>query len=208
MQSSIGQYKTRQDIILAIALISCLFLSACTNNAEVIPSSNQQDSKVQLLAEPTVLKDSKSFKSTYIAPESLAKELNAPVNDFTNTLSATERKQLDDKILAINDEGILQVGVAIVSTTGAMSTFDYAMSVANEWALGSSEYSNGLFVLIAIGDRNIYILTGTDIEDTLTDDRVKNVIDKEITPYFSDGNYATGLSKGIDALVEQMRQNQ
>ena len=89
-----------------------------------------------------------------------------------------------------------------------MPIFDYAMTVAKSWALGSPENNNGLFILVALDDRQIYILTGLDVEDTLTDEIVAQIIDKDITPHFRKANYVTGLSAGIDALVWKMRQHQ
>lgn len=143
------------------------------------------------------------FTSEYLHPNSL--QLSQPVNDFTNTLTPQEQQALNSKIAAIDSQGLLQIGVVMVDTTGDMSTFDYAMKVAQRWALGSAQYSNGLVILVAKKDRKMHILTGSDIEDKLTNKRVADIIDKQITPYFPQGQYAQGLSVGIDALANEMR---
>lgn len=142
----------------------------------------------------------------YLDPNTLT--LSSPVNDFTDTLTVLERKALNKKIQAIYSEGLLQIGIVMVDTTGDMAIFDYAMTIAQRWALGSEEYSNGVVIVVAKNDRKLHILTGSDIDDKLTDERVAEIIDKKITPYFPKGQYAQGLSAGINTLAEDMRRYQ
>lgn len=211
--------------LICTSLLACMLSSACTSDASQNISAIESSDDTKVNAARSLVKQHKNAEvkvkptmstsvlanehlgNLYIGPESLAKKLKFPVNDFTNTLSAAERKQLDDKISSIHSEGILQIGIVIINTTAEMPIFDYAMSAANNWALGTPKNNNGLFILLALDDKEIYILTGTDAEDELTDERVKTIIDEDITPYFPDAHYATGLSKGIDALVEGMRKN-
>lgn len=194
--------------VATLLIIVVLSLAACSNHIQDSAQGDSQTTKIGMLeasaaAELAVDED---ITAKYIAPEVLVAQLNKPVNDFTSTLSSAERQLLDDKLLAIDDEGLLQMGVVIVSTTGEMPIFDYAMTVAKGWALGSPDNNNGLLILLAVNDRKIYILTGLDVEGKLTDERIKAIIDKDITPHFPENQYATGLSAGIEALVSEMRQ--
>ncbi len=203
--------KLGKGIVLTTFLMAYLAVSGCNSAADSIQNTENQTSKAQALtAEPYIpvsLIDEQS-ESRYIAPETLGEQLKSPVNDFTATLSNAEIEFLNENLKGVYKEGLLQMGVVLVATTEDMPIFDYAMTVAKSWALGSPENNNGLFILVALDDRQIYILTGLDVEDTLTDEIVAQIIDKDITPHFRKANYVTGLSAGIDALVWKMRQHQ
>ena len=197
-------FKNFKLKIIFLVLLPSLLLVACGGSQEVTSSTNQLNSFE--VADKVGANELNSLnESSFLAPEKVISKLNYPVNDFTNTLSASERKNLDSKIQKIDEEGILQIGVVVVPTTGSIPILDYAMKVAEGWKLGSPENNNGLFILVAVEDRQMYILTGLDIEDKLTDERVSMVINEHITPEFQQNKYAQGLSFGIDALVDDMR---
>lgn len=142
----------------------------------------------------------------YLTSEQVIARLKNPVNDFTNTLSYKERERLNLKLRELYyDEGLMQVGVVIVATTDGMSLFDYGMQVAKGWSLGTAEENNGLLIIMAVDDKEIYILTGLGIEDKITDEKVAQIIDEVILPSFKQSQFAQGLSQGIDALVDIMR---
>lgn len=204
MMACFGICKQRRQSIVLLVLLAPLLLVACGGSQETIETKSH-------LTAPKVINEIESIKVSsiqpngYLSPEFVISKLNYPVNDFTNTLSTSERKNLDSKIQTIYEEGILQVGVVVVPTTGATPIFDYAMKVADGWKLGSPENNNGLLILVALEDENMYILTGLDIEDKLSDSRVSTVIHKYIMPEFQQNKYAQGLSFGIDVLANDTR---
>lgn len=210
MKSHNRWFKFGQSIILITFFMTYLSLNGCNGVNDSTQSSEDAGSQNLHLADsenvlPLVEDIS---ESDYIAPEMLVEKLNSPVNDFTSKLSDAEIEFLNKKLLDIYDEGLLQIGVAMVATTDNMPIFDYAMAVAKEWKLGSLENNNGLLILVALNDRSIYILTGLDVEDKVTDERVARIIKEDIMPHFRNAHYVTGLSTGIDALAMDMREHQ
>ncbi len=228
MKSRNRWLKFEKGFIFTALLASQFFFSACSNDAATTRDTKDysNQSQVEIVERETDLKNSqltstkdslaneeiieasfvdKGSLGTYIAPETLAKSLNNPVNDFTSTLSTAELAYLNEKLREVYEEGLLQIGVVVVATTENIPTFDYAMTVAKSWKLGSPENNNGLLILMALDDRQIYILTGLDIEDKLTDERVASIINNDMTPHFKNANYVTGLSAGIDSLVDSIK---
>lgn len=211
-----SQINLSKGTALTVFLMLQIGLTGC--EGKVNPAPNQvvqqaevlrlHDSKV-LTQPPTALIEQPASpvisSATFLAPQKLVKKLRNPVNDFTQTLTVSEVAALNKKIAETDAEGLLQVGVVIVPTTGELSTFDYAMTLAQGWQLGSPENNNGLLILVAKQDRKMYILTGLDVQKLLPDERVKDIIDTDITPHFPQGDYARGLMAGIDALSQQLR---
>ncbi|NNP67102.1 TPM domain-containing protein [Acinetobacter sp. Ac_5812] len=126
--------------------------------------------------------------------------LNQPVIDQAKVLSDAEMQQLNQKILSLYQQGKAQIGVIIVPTTGQEAIFDFALRTGEKWQLGSAKRDNGLLMAIAVNDRNIQILTGYGLEGVLPDVVLSRIIRNQITPYFKQGQYAQGISTGLDEI--------
>ncbi|UNW09342.1 MULTISPECIES: YgcG family protein [Acinetobacter] len=129
--------------------------------------------------------------------------LNEPVIDQANLLSAAQKQAISQRILALHQQGKAQIGVVIVPTTGQEDIFDFAMRVAERWQLGSAKYDNGLLMAIAVNDRRIQILTGYGLEGILPDIVLGRIINNQITPYFKQAQYASGIEAGL-AEIERI----
>jgi uncharacterized protein len=127
--------------------------------------------------------------------------LNQPVIDQAKVLSDAEIQQLDQKILDLYQQGKAQIGVIIVPTTGQEAIFDFALRTGEKWQLGSVKRDNGLLMAVAISDRKIQILTGYGLEGVLPDVVLSRIIRNQITPYFKQGQYAQGISAGLDEIT-------
>lgn len=130
--------------------------------------------------------------------------LNNPVIDEAQILSPSDKQALEQKIRSINQRGLAQMAVVIVSSTDGEDIFDYSMKVADRWKLGKKDTDQGLLMTVAINDRKIYILTGYGLEGTLPDSVTKRIITDDIRPYFKQGNYAQGINAGINRIEERL----
>jgi uncharacterized protein len=133
--------------------------------------------------------------------------LNAPVIDQANVLSATDNQQLSDKLRAIHDAGRAQIGLVLVKSTQGEAIFDYAARVFTAWKLGDAKRDNGLLIVVATQDRKIQILTGYGLEGIIPDVIASRIIREQITPLFKSGQYAAGLSAGIDRIDVILQQD-
>lgn len=130
--------------------------------------------------------------------------LNQPVIDEANILSQTEYQQLSQQLRYLYNSGLAQAALVIVPTTNGIPIFDYALQVAERWQLGRADTDDGLLILVAVNDRNLYILTGYGLEGVIPDAIAKRIIREDITPYFKQGDYAAGLSAGIDRMTQRL----
>lgn len=130
--------------------------------------------------------------------------LNNPVIDEARVLSASDKQALETKLRSINDRGLAQAAVVIVPTTNGEDIFDYAMKVADRWKLGKKDTDQGLLMVVAVNDRKMYILTGYGLEGTIPDAVTKRIISDDITPRFKQGDYAGGITAGINRIEERL----
>jgi uncharacterized protein len=78
---------------------------------------------------------------------------------------------------------------------------DYAIRVAQTWALGSATNDNGVLLLVAVGDRELRIEVGLGLEGALTDALASRIIRNEIVPLFRQGEYDAGVLVGVQRLL-------
>lgn len=131
--------------------------------------------------------------------------LDKPVIDETGTLDESEILALESKLRQLYGEKLAQAAIVIVPSTNGVPIFDYAFDIAKRWELGDDKIDNGLLVLVAKDDREMYILTGYGLEGTLPDASVKRIIREDIAPYFKKNDYANGLMAGLNAMERRLQ---
>lgn len=130
--------------------------------------------------------------------------LNEPVVDQANILNPQEKLRLEAQLKSIYQQGLAQAAVVIVPTTNGVPIFDYALQIAEKWELGEEDVDDGLLVVVAVNDREMYILTGYGLEGVLPDAAVNRIIREDITPLFKQNSYGAGIIAGIDALKNRL----
>src|SRR6266446_2813064 len=122
--------------------------------------------------------------------------LSGRVVDQTGTLGAG-----DIASLAQTRKGS-QVAVLIVPTTDGEAIEQFSLRVAEAWKIGRKKIDDGALLVIAKNDRHLRVEVGYGLEFVQTDATTKRIINEEITPKFKTGDFAGGLSAGINRMVE------
>ncbi|TSC78633.1 MAG: hypothetical protein G01um101425_1035 [Candidatus Peregrinibacteria bacterium Gr01-1014_25] len=132
-----------------------------------------------------------------------------PVNDgfVTDTvplLTAQEEQEMESRLAAYRQQTSNEIAVVLVSTLDGEPAVDVAVAIGRKWGVGTSENDNGVIVLFAYEDRQVFIAPGYGLEGALPDIVVKGIIEEEMLPYFRDGKYVDGLVAGIDAMEKHI----
>ena len=128
--------------------------------------------------------------------------LTARVTDLTGTLTAPERTALEQKLAAVEARKGAQVAVLIVPTTQPEAIEQYSIRVVDAWKLGREKPDDGALLLVAMQDRALRIEVGRGLEGALTDLAANRIIDETITPRFREGDFAGGISAGVDRMIQ------
>lgn len=126
---------------------------------------------------------------------------NRLVNDYTNTLSAAQIAQLEQKLVAFDDSTSTQIAVVLMQSVGQYDIADYGTRLAQQWGIGGGEHDNGILLLAALGDRRVTIQTGYGVEGAVPDAIAYRIIENEIKPAFRQGDYFAGVDRATDALI-------
>src|SRR5882762_4809934 len=123
------------------------------------------------------------------------------VVDQTGTLSTNDVSALNQTIRAFEARKGSQVAVLTVPTTDGEATEKYSIRVAEAWKIGSKKIDGGVLLVVAKDDRKLRIEVGYGLEGALTDVTSKRIIDEIITPRFRNGDFAGGISAGVDRII-------
>ena len=127
-----------------------------------------------------------------------------PVNDFAGVLGPGTVADLNRKIKEFKERTNPQVvlAVAIVRTTEDRDIFDYSLSVARGWKVGTDKEDNpSALLFIAIDDRKYFTQISRDLEDELPDGLAGQLQRKHLVPAFRQRDYDKGVSDTIDAYI-------
>src|SRR5690606_559921 len=78
---------------------------------------------------------------------------------------------------------------------------DFAQRLFRYWGIGRASNDNGLLILFIKDQRTIRFHTGYGIEGALPDVTCRRIQQQFMVPYFKEGNYDTGMLRGIEATV-------
>ena len=129
------------------------------------------------------------------------------VNDYTGTLDPAVVRELDGMIAELKQKTGAEIAVVVVKTVQPLSTFDYALKIAETWKPGQKEKDNGVVFLAALDDRDLFILTGYGVEGPLPDGRVGEIRDRLIVPAFRQGDYSGGVRAGTWELARAIAED-
>jgi uncharacterized protein len=128
--------------------------------------------------------------------------LSGRVVDQTMTLSQALQATLEATLRDFEARKGSQVAVLIVPTTAPETIEQFSIRVAEAWKIGRKKIDDGAILIVAKNDRKLRIEVGYGLEGALTDVTSRRIIDEVITPKFRAGDFAGGISDGIDRILK------
>ncbi len=127
------------------------------------------------------------------------------VNDYTETLSSPEKSALENTLINFQNETTNEIVIVLISNLSGDTIENFVNELFREWGIGDEEKNNGILVLIAKDERKARIEVGYGLEGAVPDILAKRILDDEILSQVKNGNYSTGLTQGVNALMSATR---
>lgn len=132
------------------------------------------------------------------------------VSDLENIFSREQIQVLDSIIGIHNKETTNEIAIvtydldsAQVKTTADFEAF--TLTLFNEWGIGTKEKKNGIAMIIVPNLKRIRIEVGYNLESKITNEEAKTIIDSIIVPEFKNARYYIGVSKGLQAIINEIK---
>lgn len=129
-------------------------------------------------------------------------ELTGRVVDQAEVLDASVETQLSEKLKAHEEATTEQLVVATVSDLQGRSIEEYGYQLGRHWGIGQAGKDNGALLIVAPDSREVRIEVGYGLEGRLTDAQSSAIINQAITPAFREGDYAAGITQGVEAMIQ------
>ena len=128
------------------------------------------------------------------------------VNDYVGAIDPATKQQLETKLTQLKQNTGVEMGIAVVDTTGDRPIFDYSLAVARGWGIGSKDNDNpSALMLVAINDRKYFTQISRNLEDELPDSIAGSLQRQYLVPEFRQGNYGKGISDTVDAYINAIQ---
>ena len=135
------------------------------------------------------------------APEPTVPQPLGYVSDYVGVIDPGIRQRIEALVRELRDKTGAEIAVVIVRSTKPLTAFDYAMKIAESWRPGDRRKDNGVVFLVAVDDRELFILTGYGVEGILPDGRVGEIRDRWIVPAFRRGDYSAGVWLAVQEMA-------
>ena len=127
-----------------------------------------------------------------------------PVYDGAELIGDAEEAALAAKLTEYNRSTGRAIVVATVPTTDGIDTQIYSRDLAETWGIGGAETEEGVLMLIARDDREMWISTARGVQGTLTDISTGRIIRDTLRPAFRAGDFAGGIDRATDQIIERL----
>ena len=126
------------------------------------------------------------------------------VNDFTNTLTASQVNSLEYKLSNYNDTTSTQIAVVFVNDLQGTTAADFAYQIGEKWGVGTKE-NNGIVILVKPKNETkgeVFISVGYGLEQYVPDALAKRIIENQMIPAFKYNDYYSGVNNAIDSIIK------
>jgi uncharacterized protein len=136
------------------------------------------------------------------ADSAIFPKITSWVNDYTETLTAAEKQELDRLLADFETSTSHQVFAAIMpNLPGDFTLEEYVNELFERWQPGQKGVDNGVLLAVFLNDRKLRIEVGYGLEAALTDADCKLIITCDIAPAFQQQQYFQGIKNGLTSIL-------
>lgn len=124
------------------------------------------------------------------------------VTDYAGVLKSTT----EDRIIKTNQKLFdLTGGEIVIVTVEYLDGYyadEYAVTLFNDWGVGSRERNNGMLLLLAVQENKAWLTCGAGIAGDFDSTKTDSILDKYFFPEFDRGNYDKAVNSTFDKLID------
>jgi uncharacterized protein len=128
------------------------------------------------------------------------------VNDQASIFTPDQKEDLERMLVAFDDSTSNQIAVVTVLDLEGYPASEYATRIGLEWGVGSEKFDNGVVLLVKprVGNSygEVFIAVGYGLEGAIPDAYAKRIVDTELIPHLSEGDYYGGVVAACEVLMK------
>ncbi len=128
------------------------------------------------------------------------------INDYEGLFTPQQQIELNTLIAAFEKQTNREIAVVTLNDIKPYSNVsDYSKDLSYNWSLYKEELQSGLLMVVSKTFRTVRIMTAYGTHQLIQDDVCRNIINKEIIPACSQGDYFLGTKQGLSALMREWK---
>ena len=127
--------------------------------------------------------------------------LGGRVVDDAGILDDGTRAALTQKLAEFEAKTSDQLVVVTLKSLQGTSIEDFGVQLGRHWQIGQRDKNNGVLLIVVPSERRVRIEVGYGLEGELTDAVSRLIIENAITPRFRSGDFAGGVTRGVDDII-------
>jgi uncharacterized protein len=126
------------------------------------------------------------------------------VNDHAGVIAEPMRARLEAFLDQLRRKTGVEFAILVVRTTAPEAPTEYKVRVFQRWGIGRRGQDEGLLLLVAMTEREIWFETGYGLEGTLPDGLQARIVRERMVPKFRAGDPAGGIVDGVLAIAARI----
>lgn len=123
------------------------------------------------------------------------------VNDFAGVLDDATAQRIESLALELQQKTGAQIVLVTLKSLKGGDIHDTANRLFEAWGIGQKGQDNGILMLDAIEERQIWIEVGYGLEGILPDGKVGAIRDQYVIPHLGKGDRASGYWGGMAVIA-------
>jgi uncharacterized protein len=124
------------------------------------------------------------------------------VSDFAGVISADAERLITGMAQDVKAKTGAEIAVVTVGSTGGLDIEEYSLDLFMEWGIGEEGRDNGVLLLAAFEDKQLWIKTGYGLEGAIPDAEASRIYRNILRPAFRLGKYDEALVTATAELAE------
>lgn len=124
------------------------------------------------------------------------------VNDFANVIQPSDKAAIQAFALELDRKTTAQIAVLTIPTTKPLAIQQYSVAVFDKWGIGTKAKDNGVLIVLAVNDREVWITPGYGLEGAIPDVIASQISNQVMIPQFKKGDLSKGLLLGVVAVAQ------
>jgi len=125
------------------------------------------------------------------------------VNDYVGVMSQAKADYLVQRGRQLYEQNGVQVVAVIVDNFIGESMSSYATEVFNEFGIGSKGHNNGVLLIVAMDDGEVWIEVGDGLSGQIPDSKAGRILDERFMPPAERGDLQTAVYDTYLALIQE-----
>jgi len=126
------------------------------------------------------------------------------INDYEGLFTPQQQKELSLLISEFEKKTNREISIITLNDIKPYSNLrDYSVDLSYNWSLGKDDRINELLIIVSKSLRTVRITTAYGTEKLIRDDVCKKIINNEMLPAYTSGNYFAGTKQGLLSIMQE-----